>query len=108
MRLARQFEAAEGRDLGAFLRFAEARTERGQRESLAATQAEDHDGVRIMTIHAAKGLEFETVAVADLGRGLGQAGGRPAVQLGPPANPDDEPERRRASACSSRAPRRGR
>ncbi len=39
---------------------------------MAATEAEDHDGVRVMTIHAAKGLEFPVVAVADLGRDLGR------------------------------------
>jgi ATP-dependent helicase/nuclease subunit A len=82
MRLARRFEAAEGRDLGGFLRYAEARSARGDREALAATEAEDHDGVRVMTIHAAKGLEFDVVAVPDLGRGL-LAGVRwPAIQLG--------------------------
>ena len=43
-------------------------TERDEREGVAATQAEDHDGVRIMTVHAAKGLEFPVVAVPDLGR----------------------------------------
>jgi ATP-dependent exoDNAse (exonuclease V) beta subunit len=91
MRLARQFESAEGRDLGAFLRFAEARTARGQREPLAATEAEDHDGVRIMTIHAAKGLEFDTVAVADLARGLGQVGFTD-IQLGAPAEAPQDPE----------------
>ncbi len=90
MRLARQFEAAEGRDLGAFLRFAEARTARGQREGLAATEAEDHDGVRIMTIHAAKGLEFETVAVADLSRPLLSGGGWTDIRLGPPTDSGGE------------------
>ena len=90
MRLARQFEAAEGRDLGAFLRFAAARTARGQREALAATEAEDHDGVRIMTIHAAKGLEFDTVAVADLGRPLNSGGGWTDIRLGTPGDAGDE------------------
>ena len=37
---------------------------------MAAVQAEDHDGVRVMTVHAAKGLEFDVVAVPDLGREL--------------------------------------
>ena len=88
MRLARQFESAEGRDLGAFLRYAEARTGRGEREGQAATEAEDHDGVRIMTIHAAKGLEFDTVAVGDLARGLLGAGGWIDLRVG--AAPDGE------------------
>ena len=94
MRLARQFETAEGRDLGAFLRYAEARTARGHREGLAATEAEDHDGVRIMTIHAAKGLEFETVAVADLARPLLSGGGWVDLRLGAPvdAELDVDPE----------------
>ena len=43
---------------------------------MAATEAEDHDGVRVMTIHTAKGLEFPVVAVPGLGRTL-NAGGRP-------------------------------
>ncbi len=72
MRLAREFEAHEGRDLRGFLASAAELTERDDREGLAAVQAEDHDGVRIMTVHAAKGLEFPVVAVPDLARGLAQ------------------------------------
>ncbi len=37
-------------------------------EPLAATQAEDTDVVRLMTIHQSKGLEFPIVIVPDLGR----------------------------------------
>ena len=37
---------------------------------MAPVQAEGHDGVRVMTVHAAKGLEFPVVAVPDLGRAL--------------------------------------
>ena len=70
IRLAREFEAHEGRDLRGFLAAAEELTERDEREGVAAIQAEDHDGVRIMTVHAAKGLEFPVVAVPDLGRQL--------------------------------------
>jgi ATP-dependent helicase/nuclease subunit A len=88
MRLARQFELAEGRDLGGFLRYAEARKGR-EREGQAATEAEDHDGVRIMTIHAAKGLEFETVAVGDLARGLLGAGGWVDLRVGPSGDGDE-------------------
>ena len=76
VRLAREFEAHDGRDLRAFLEVAAELTERDEREGLAATQAEDHDGVRIMTVHAAKGLEFPVVAVPDLSRSLSE-GERP-------------------------------
>src|SRR5204862_5258749 len=39
------------------------------RESEAPVEGEALDAVRLMTIHRAKGLEFEVVCVADLGRG---------------------------------------
>jgi len=71
MRLAAEYEEHEGRDLRGFLEFAEERTVRDEREGMAAVQVEGHDGVRVMTVHAAKGLQFPVVAVADLGRGLG-------------------------------------
>ncbi|HKH23726.1 MAG TPA: UvrD-helicase domain-containing protein [Solirubrobacterales bacterium] len=70
MRLAREFEAREGPDLAAFLDYLDSRAAQRDRESEAATRAEGHSGVRVMTVHAAKGLEFEVVAVADLGRNL--------------------------------------
>ncbi|HKG34894.1 MAG TPA: UvrD-helicase domain-containing protein [Solirubrobacterales bacterium] len=82
MRLAREFEDAEGRDLRGFIDYARARAEAGD-DPIAATAEEDHDGVRVMTIHTAKGLEFPVVAVADLGRGLIQGGFPPALRLGP-------------------------
>jgi ATP-dependent helicase/nuclease subunit A len=71
MRLAREFERLEGCDLRGFLEAAAESTRRDEREGMAALAAEDHDGVRVMTVHAAKGLEFEVVAVPDLGRKLG-------------------------------------
>ena len=43
-----------------------------------------------MTIHAAKGLEFETVAVADLSRPLLSGGGWTDIRLGPPGDPGEE------------------
>jgi ATP-dependent exoDNAse (exonuclease V) beta subunit len=70
MRLAREFEAREGPDLGAFLDYLDTRAVQWDREAEAATRAEGHSGVRVMTVHAAKGLEFEVVAVGDLGRNL--------------------------------------
>jgi ATP-dependent exoDNAse (exonuclease V) beta subunit len=81
MRLARDFESREGRDLRGFLEFLETRSAAGQREGEAATEVEGHDGVRLMTVHAAKGLQFPLVAVADLGRSL-SAGWPGRIQLG--------------------------
>jgi ATP-dependent helicase/nuclease subunit A len=82
MRLAAEYEEHEGRDLRGFLEFADERTRRDEREGMAAVQVEGHDGVRVMTVHAAKGLEFPVVAVADLGRGLGAGFRRPDVVIG--------------------------
>ena len=70
MRLAREFESSEGPDLGAFLEYLDSRAASRDREAEAATRAEGHAGVRVMTVHGAKGLEFGVVAVADLGRNL--------------------------------------
>ena len=68
LRLARDFEAAEGRDLRAFVDHAAALEQAGRREPEAPVEDPDEDAVRLMTIHAAKGLEFDVVVVADLGR----------------------------------------
>jgi RecB family exonuclease len=70
MRLAREFETSEGPDLGGFLEYLDSRAASRDREAEAATRAEGQAGVRVMTVHGAKGLEFEVVAVADLGRNL--------------------------------------
>ncbi len=77
MRLAAGFESREGRDLRGLLDFLAARAE-SDAEAQAATAAEGHDGVRIMTVHNAKGLEFDVVAVPDLSRSL-LAGARPPL-----------------------------
>jgi ATP-dependent exoDNAse (exonuclease V) beta subunit len=76
-RLAAEFESREGRDLRGLLDFLAARAE-SDAEAQAATAAEGHDGVRIMTVHNAKGLEFDVVAVPDLSRSL-LAGARPPL-----------------------------
>ena len=86
-RLAAEFEQREGRDLRGFLDFLAARAE-GDAEAQAATAAEGHDGVRIMTVHNAKGLEFGVVAVPDLSRRLLNGGRSPLLVLG-----RDEPPR---------------
>jgi len=73
MRLAREHEAANGAQLRGFLELIQARARglggRALRENEAPVEGEGLDAVRLMTIHRAKGLEFEIVCVADLGRG---------------------------------------
>ena len=68
MRLAREYERAEGRDLRGFLGYAAAQDLAEAREGEAALESDGLDAVRLMTIHRAKGLEFPVVCVADLGR----------------------------------------
>jgi ATP-dependent helicase/nuclease subunit A len=80
-RLAAEFEQREGRDLRGFLDFLAARAETDA-EAQAATAAEGHDGVRIMTVHNAKGLEFGVVAVPDLSRRLLNGARSPLLVLG--------------------------
>ena len=101
MRLAREFEADEGPDLGAFVSYLDDRAARDDREGEAATEAEGHDGVRVMTVHAAKGLEFPVVAVAHLGRDV-LAGFPPAVRVAPDGPAEEGPERFRVGVRLSR------
>jgi ATP-dependent exoDNAse (exonuclease V) beta subunit len=68
MRLAREYEADEGRDLRGFIDFVAEQDMVRAREGEAPLETEGIDAVRLMTIHAAKGLEFPVVCVADLGR----------------------------------------
>ena len=68
MRMAREFEADEGRDLRAFIDFVAERDLIAEREGQAPLEAEALDAVRLMTVHRAKGLEFPVVCVADLGK----------------------------------------
>jgi ATP-dependent exoDNAse (exonuclease V) beta subunit len=68
LRLAREFESTEGRDLRGFLDHAARQAAAHVREADAPVEDAELDAIRLMTIHAAKGLEFPVVAVADLGR----------------------------------------
>ena len=80
MRLAREYERAEGPDLRGFLAFAVTQDLAEAREGEAALESDGLDAVRLMTIHRAKGLEFPVVCVADLGRAAG--GSRERLLLG--------------------------
>ncbi len=67
-RLARDYERGEGGGLRGFVDHAEHCRIGAVREPEAPVADADSDAVRLMTIHAAKGLEFDVVAIADLGR----------------------------------------
>ncbi len=122
MRLGREHLAAHGPDLRGFLdlvalRSASWRPDPDQGE--APVESEALDAVRLMTIHRAKGLEFEIVCVADLGRAprsrsellrvgrdgrLGLRLARPGTGAREPALAYDElgEERRQAEAAEER------
>jgi ATP-dependent exoDNAse (exonuclease V) beta subunit len=68
LRFARRFEASEGRDLRGFLDLAAHLGDSAGGEAHAPVDAGEPEAVRLMSIHAAKGLEFPVVCVADLGR----------------------------------------
>jgi len=93
-RIANAFDEVDPGDAGAFLEYLALRRETSSSEGQAAFAVEGLDAVRIMSIHAAKGLEFPVVIVADLGHGrpaaspiaVGRRGdGAPAVGLRLPA-----------------------
>lgn len=65
--LAREFEAREGPDMRRFADRLAARRLGSAREREA--DVGELDAVRLMTVHAAKGLEFPVVCFADLGHG---------------------------------------
>jgi ATP-dependent helicase/nuclease subunit A len=68
MRMAREYEADEGRDLRGFIDAVAERDVIQAREGEAPLEAEALDAVRMMTVHRAKGLEFPVVCLADLGK----------------------------------------
>jgi ATP-dependent exoDNAse (exonuclease V) beta subunit len=79
MRLARTYEEVRGRDLEGFLGFIRDQEALGAAQLEAVSEEEGSDAVRLLTIHAAKGLEFKVVVVADAGRDLG--GAAPADEI---------------------------
>ena len=71
MRLARAYEEVRGRDIEGFVGFLRDQETLGAAQLEAVSEEEGADAVRLLTIHAAKGLEFKVVVVADAGRDLG-------------------------------------
>jgi ATP-dependent exoDNAse (exonuclease V) beta subunit len=67
-RLARSYETLRGTDIESFVRFVRDQEGFGAKELEAVAEEEGADVVRLLTIHAAKGLEFKIVIVADAGR----------------------------------------
>jgi ATP-dependent helicase/nuclease subunit A len=92
IRLARDYEALRGPDLAGFLELVGTLADLASQEPEAALAEEEVDAVRILTVHAAKGLEFDVVALADAGREpnlgvpglLAPADGRLAFQVPSP------------------------
>jgi ATP-dependent exoDNAse (exonuclease V) beta subunit len=70
-RLARGYEAVRGADLAGFARFIREQDALGAKELEAVAEEEGGSAVRLLTIHAAKGLEYKVVIVADAGRDVG-------------------------------------
>jgi ATP-dependent exoDNAse (exonuclease V) beta subunit len=87
--LADEFEESEGRNLRGFLDWAAVSSEIDS-EAAVATEEEDSDVVRLMTMHKAKGLEFEMVCLAELGRQRNTSGEKAFWVGTPPDDPNGE------------------
>ncbi len=74
-----QFEDAGGRSLRAFVEWVDDQIRENARVSEAPVPESDEDAVRVMTIHAAKGLEFPVVVLT--GINSDRTGGSGVVQF---------------------------
>jgi len=82
MRLARSYEELRGADIEGFVRFIRDQQAVGASQLEAVSEEEGADAVRLLTIHAAKGLEFKVVIVADAGRDMAGAPSTDEILVG--------------------------
>jgi ATP-dependent helicase/nuclease subunit A len=81
--MARDFEGSAMGGLGAFVEMMGELAERDEGEAQAPTEEEEGEGIRLSTIHGAKGLQWPVVVVADLGRGQNEGRDVPLLQMHP-------------------------
>ena len=77
--LAESFESAQVRGLSAFISFADSAAAAGKFKTRSPKTL--RDAVKIMSVHASKGLEFDTVILGDCARAYNKKETEPAVIL---------------------------
>ncbi|MGH4120956.1 UvrD-helicase domain-containing protein [Clostridium sp.] len=70
LRLAEKYDNEEFFSSGEFIEYIECLSDNSNSEAEAALDTEDSEAVKVMTIHASKGLEFEAVIVPSIERNV--------------------------------------